>query len=188
MGPAPLEGPLYVLPGDAEEGRVVFVEKSCIECHSVQGVGGRVGPDLAQRGYQWGLTEFAAAMWNKAPDMMQAMRERDIDVPQLGAGEMADLVAYLYSVQYFAESGDPDEGRKVLRTRGCLACHSLAGQGGDTASDLRGNLQMESPAEVIATLWNHSTLMEGEGDRPWPTLTAEDIADIAAFMQTNAED
>ncbi|NIR43339.1 MAG: cytochrome c [Gemmatimonadetes bacterium] len=188
VGPAPLEGPLYVLPGAAEEGRVVFVEKNCIECHSVQGVGGRVGPDLAKRSYQWGLTEFAAAMWNKAPDMMQVMRQRDIDVPQLGAGEMADLVAYLYSVQYFAESGDAEEGRVALRTRGCLACHSLGGRGAGETSDLQGNFQMESSAEVIATLWNHATLMEGEGAEPWPILTAKDIADISAFMQKNAED
>ena len=185
VSPAPLEGPLYVLPGNAEEGRVVFTEKGCVACHSVQGVGGRVGPDLARRGLHWGLTEFAAAMWNKAPAMSAAMKARGIDVPQLGAGEMADIVAYLYAVQYFAESGDPEAGRRLLATRGCLECHSLAGQAGKRAPELsRGSIS--SPAGVIAEMWSHSALMEAEGgaEAPWPTLSAEEIADITAFLQT----
>ena len=57
----PVEGNVYVLPGRAEAGRTVFVEKRCNQCHSVQGVGGRLAPDLAELGRQWGLTEFAAS-------------------------------------------------------------------------------------------------------------------------------
>jgi cytochrome c551/c552 len=187
VSPQPLGGPLYVLPGGAEEGRVIFTEKGCIECHSVQGVGGRVGPDLARRGLHWGLTEFAAAMWNKAPAMTAAMHTRGIDVPHLGAGEMADLVAYLYSVQYFAESGNPEAGRQLLRAKGCLACHSLDGQGGDTATDLFRSSGATSAAEVIAEMWSHSALMEAAGitGESWPRLSAEDLADITAFLQTS---
>ncbi|UCF21550.1 MAG: c-type cytochrome [Gemmatimonadota bacterium] len=187
VSPAPLEGPLYVLPGDPEEGRVLFIEKECIECHSVQAVGGRVGPDLTRRGNQWGLTEFAAAMWNKAPRMVAEMKRRGIHLPALGAGEMADLVAYLYSVQYFAELGDADRGRQLLSTKGCLACHSVAGAGGDTASDLARVSGIGSPAEVISALWNHSTQMEGTDESAWPTFTAQEMADVAAFMQRRVE-
>jgi cytochrome c551/c552 len=187
--PAQLGGPLYVLPGNAEEGRVLFTEKSCVQCHSVQGVGGRAAPDLAERGRQWGLTEFAAAMWNKGPAMAKAMEARGVDVPQLGAGEMADLVAYLYSVQYFAEPGDAESGRELLEAKGCLACHLLDGRGGTTALDLGLRTGMSSPSEVIASLWNHSGHMEAAGSLglPWPTFTAREMADITAFMQTSTE-
>jgi cytochrome c2 len=190
VSPPPLGGPLYVLPGDADAGRLVFTEKSCIECHSVQGVGGRVAPDLARRGLHWGLTEFAAAMWNKAPAMSAAMRARDIDVPQLGSGEMADLVAYLYSVQYFAETGDPEAGRQVLRTKGCLACHALNGGAGTTAPDLGGKTGVGSPAEVVATMWSHSSIMEAAGGAglDWPKLSPDEMADIAAFLQTTSQE
>jgi cytochrome c551/c552 len=183
--PAPLQGPLYVLPGDAEEGRVLFTEKGCIECHSVGGIGGRVGPDLAKRGARWGLTEFAAAMWNKAPRMLAEMKARNIEVPRLGAGEMADLVAYLYSVRYFAEVGEPDRGRELLRAKGCTACHSLAGRGGKAAPDLSKRTGMGSLAAVISTLWNHASHTQMSEGRPvrWPSLTPDEMADIAAFLQ-----
>ena len=189
VSPPPLGGPLYVLPGDSEEGRVIFTEKKCIECHSVQGVGGRVGPDLASRGVHWGLTEFAAAMWNKAPAMTAAMSARGIDVPQLGSGEMADLVAFLYSVQYFAETGDPEAGRQILGRKGCLECHSLGGRGGNTAADLLRATNVSSPAQVIAEMWSHSELMEAAGiaGESWPRLDAEELADIAAFLQTSLQ-
>jgi mono/diheme cytochrome c family protein len=189
ISPPTLAGPLYVLPGDAEQGRIVFTNSSCAECHSVRGAGGRVGPDLARRGVHWDLTQFAAAMWNKAPRMTADMRARGIQVPQIGAGEMADLVAYLYSVQYFADSGDPQAGRSLLRSKGCLTCHSLNGQGGRVAGNLAERSGTGSPAWVISTVWNHSTHMES-GDSLavlWPSISAEEMADIAAFLQAQSQ-
>jgi mono/diheme cytochrome c family protein len=186
ISPPSLAGPLYVLPGDANEGRVTFEEKGCAGCHSVRGVGGREAPDLARREVSWDLTQFAAAMWNKAPGMTAQMRTRGVQVPQLGAGEMADLVAYLYSVRYFAESGDVQVGRRLLRSSGCLTCHSMNGQGANAAGNLAESTGMASSAEVISALWNHAVYTEA-GDSlavPWPVLSAEEMADIAAFLQT----
>ncbi|NIM48576.1 MAG: c-type cytochrome [Gemmatimonadales bacterium] len=186
VSPEPLEGSLYVLPGRAETGRVIFVEKRCNQCHSVLDVGGKVGPDLAARGRKWGLIEFAAAMWNKAPAMLEAMKQRGIWVPRLGATEMADLVAYLYSVEYFADAGDAEMGRQRLSDQRCLSCHSVEGSGGKTASDLSRVTGLESPATVIASLWNHSLLAttdrEGEEIR-WPKLSTAEMADLMAYLQ-----
>lgn len=185
MSPPTLAGPLYVLPGDADRGRLVFTESSCGECHSVRGTGGRAGPDLARRGVDWDLTQFAAAMWNKAPRMTAQMTERGIDVPQIDAAEMADLVAYLYSVQYFAESGDPQAGRQLLYSKQCLGCHSLDGQGEHAGSDLADWRGSVSPAMVMSSMWNHAVYMQF-GDAlgaAWPVMSAEDVANIASFLQ-----
>lgn len=186
IAPEPIQGPVYVLPGRAEAGRVIFVEKRCQECHSVQGVGGRVGPPLAGQGRHWGLTEFAAAMWNKLPAMTDVMEERGITVPRLGGTEMADLVAYLYSIEYFAEFGEPELGEQRLQENGCLDCHSLRGRYGDGAGDLARVDGLESPAALAAALWNHAPLM-GESAltlrREWPELSPEELADLTAFLQ-----
>lgn len=186
ISPPSLARPLYVLPGDVEEGRVAFSGKGCAGCHSVRGTGSRTGPDLARRGVRWNLIEFAAAMWNKGPRMIAEMQSRGIHVPQLDAAEMADIVAYLYSVQYFADSGDAEAGRQLLRSKDCLTCHSLDGQGRSTAGNLAHSTGAASPAEVISTLWNHALYVEA-ADRPaivWPVISAEEMADIAAFFQT----
>ncbi len=190
--PEPLEGRLYVLPGRAAAGRVIFVEKRCNHCHSVQGIGGQLASDLAKKGRHWGLTEFAAAMWNKWPAMGDMLAREKMRVPQLGAVELADLVAYLYAIEYFAEVGDAEMGRQRVTDSGCLACHSLAGKGGNLANDLAGTRRMESPAEVIATLWNHAFLVgRGAADEmgySWPKLGPEEMADLLEYFQTPPEE
>src|SRR4030095_12108225 len=120
--PAPGSTPVYVLPGRSEAGRAVFAEKRCIDCHSVRGQGGHVGPDLAERTRQMSLNDFATAMWNKAPAMLAAMKARAVPVPTVKPEEMADLLAYLYSVRYFAAAGDPRQGLQVATAQGCFAC------------------------------------------------------------------
>ena len=180
------EGPLYVMPGRAEAGRARFVDKGCIQCHRVPGGGGGPGPDLAARGRQWSLIQFAAAMWNKEPTMTSAMRERGISVPQLTAGEMADVVAYLSSLQYFGEAGNPELGERRILAKGCLDCHSWFGRGGPSG-DLGRRDAFESPAEVIAAMWNHILVSPTDpGGRlvTWPTFSPAEMADLAAYLQT----
>jgi mono/diheme cytochrome c family protein len=181
------QGPLHVLPGRADEGRRLVVEKGCIDCHSILGRGGRLGPDLAGGRGRRSMTEFAAAMLNKAPAMRRALRARGLSVPKLSAVQMADLVAYLHSVQYFADSGDPDRGRLLLRDKGCLACHSLNGRGGTNAPDLAAVRGVDSPGGMAASLWNHAPAMYESGiGEVWPTFTPSEMADLGAFLESLA--
>lgn len=190
--PEPLtspDEPLHVLSGRAAEGRRLFVEKRCIQCHGIGGQGGGVGPDLSERGVHRSLIEFAAALWNKAPVMTEAMKARDVPIPQLRGEEMADLVAYLYSVRYFAEPGDPRKGRQRAADKGCLGCHSVFGKGGKTAIDLARVKGLESPTAIIAALWNHSFVTEpaaGTRKPVWPEFRHDEMADLVSFLQTLA--
>ncbi len=178
--------PLHIIPGLAGDGRRVFTEKGCIACHPAGG--GGLGPDLVERGAHRSLLAFAAAMWNKAPSMIQAMKERDISVPQLRPEEMTDLVGYLYSVRYFAQSGDPQRGRRLLRDKGCLGCHSLSGRGAGIAADIAEARSFPTPAAAAATLWNHAPPDEETAGHvaTWPVFTAGEMADLVAFLQSLA--
>jgi mono/diheme cytochrome c family protein len=188
--PAPAEGPIYVLPGRVEAGRLLFSEKHCIECHSVKGQGGQVEPDLARRELQVGLTQFAAAMWNKIPAMMEAMQARQIPIPTLQAQEMADLIAYLQSVQYFAQQGQAQKGRQLVRDKGCLQCHAVSGTVGKEAPAFAQVQGLDSPTRVVSALWNHAFGMErllASRQISWPQLRPEDMADLVAFLQSLGE-
>jgi len=181
----PEEGPLYVLPGRAESGRQLFAEKRCVECHAVGGAGGRVGPDLVERGVRQSPTEFAATIWNKAPAMAAAMQSRGIALPQLTPEQMADIVAYLYSVRYFA-SGSAQQGYAVASQKGCLNCHALRGERGKTASDLTKAKGLDSPPAVLAALWNHTLVTPTVSGKKldWPGFTPHEMADLMAMLQS----
>jgi mono/diheme cytochrome c family protein len=184
---APRGGPIVVLPGRPDEGRRLFAEKRCVSCHSAGGQGGRIGPDLAERGAHKSLTQFAAAMWNKAPAMLDAMKSQAIALPQLRPEEMADIVAYLYSTRYFAQAGNPKNGTALAASKGCLGCHGLHGERGKVASDLAKSRNVESPAGVIAALWNHSVIADPRPERekaPWPEFRSDEMSDLVAFLQS----
>ncbi len=181
----PEEGPLYVLPGRAESGRQLFAEKRCVECHAVGGAGGRVGPDLVERGVRQSPMEFAATIWNKAPAMAAAMQSRGIALPQLTPEQMADIVAYLYSVRYFA-SGRVQPGYAVASQKGCLNCHALRGERGKTASDLAKAKGLDSPPAVLAALWNHTLVTPTVAGKKldWPGFTPQEMADLIAMLES----
>jgi mono/diheme cytochrome c family protein len=174
-----------VVPGTPERGQRLFAEKRCFVCHQVGGRGGTVGPALGRRGHHVSLTEFAALMWNHGPAMWQRMKARGIEVPRLTGQEMADLVAYLYVSHYFDEAGRAGRGRRVVQDKGCLTCHSVRGKGGKIGADFGISTLVGSPAAVVAAMWNHSYYMEAQArkrDVAWPVLTAQELADITAYL------
>ncbi len=178
--------PLHVLPGRAEEGEKLFASKGCVDCHGIKGLGGPVGPALAGRGLYQGLFEFAAAMWNKAPAMMRAMKTRVVPVPQLQPSEMGDIIAYLHSVQYFARPGDPRRGEEIAKTKGCLGCHSVRGKGGKVGPDFERIPGLDQPVTIVSAMWNHASAMERKTrvqTMAWPTLTGDEMAHVMAFLQ-----
>lgn len=184
-GGAP-EGPLYVLPGRPQLGRELFVEKKCVRCHSVSGVGGTLGPDLVALAVRRSPVEFAATIWNKAPAMMAAMETRGITVPQLRPEEMADLVAYLFSVRYFASGGSVPKGWLVASNKGCLQCHGVSGERGKPASDLTRAKGLDSSAAVLAALWNHTVVTPRVAGQKleWPMLKAGEMADLMTLLES----
>ncbi len=171
-------------PGVPERGEKLLSAKQCIVCHSVGGKGGKVGPELGRRQHI-SLTQFAALMWNHGPQMWARMQERGVQVPRLKGQEMADLVAYLYVSHFFDQETTPARGRELLEAKGCLACHPARGQGGKSAADLGSYRAARSSAALVASLWNHPRFLPAERrEVPWPLLTGQELADMAAYLAT----
>jgi cytochrome c551/c552 len=178
------QGPVHVLAGSAESGRMLFGEKGCVQCHPVTDTG--VGPSLVGRGVRRSQVEFAAGLWDKAPAMLAARKPEMGPLPQLSAEEMADLVAYLDATGYFAGAGSPNRGWRVMADKGCLVCHGVYGERGKPASDLTRAKALGSRAAVLASLWNHTTVpapAAGGGRAQWPRIRPQEMADLMALLQ-----
>ena len=81
---------------DSSTGRALFVEKGCVICHSVNGVGGKAGPVLdAQIGASAiDPLDFAARMWRGAPAMIELQSVELGYTVYLTADEIAHLSAF----------------------------------------------------------------------------------------------
>jgi len=181
---------LYVLrymdvAGDPESGRQLLRDKGCIRCHAVRGEGGTAAPDLGRaEALPRTLISMVGLMWNHFPKMSKVMREKGVERPQFSEREMADLIAYLYSVRYFDEPGDISAGAQVFSEKQCDLCHALEGEKkeGPDLSRLRGRF---SPARMAYAMWEHGPQMLDKmrsRNIPWSFFKGREVADLIAYL------
>ncbi|HYW46389.1 MAG TPA: c-type cytochrome [Bryobacteraceae bacterium] len=88
----------FVSPGgDIAEGKRVFSERRCGDCH----FGGAHGaPQLPGQARRYSEVTIISALWQHGPQMLNRMKQAGIGWPQFGnPQELANLIAFLNSVQ-----------------------------------------------------------------------------------------
>lgn len=97
-GHAPVELRLTQPAMNAERGRELFLNKGCVACHAVNGVGGHDASPLDAHTMEMEMNPFdlAAKMWAVAPSMIAAQEEA-LGYQILFTGEeLGDIVAFLH--------------------------------------------------------------------------------------------
>jgi mono/diheme cytochrome c family protein len=174
---------VYIPPGKPKDGEALFTKKRCVECHSVRGHGGSVGPDLGLT-LKGSLLRIAGSMWNHGPKMWAKMAERGIEVPVLKTQEMSDLISYVYFLQFIDPPGDA-RGVVVYKEKSCGTCHALRGVGEKVGPDLATVEKLDTSLEVITGMWNHAATMEEVmvgANVAWPVLQGGEMADLIAYL------
>jgi cytochrome c2 len=174
----PSEGPAFTI-GEPLDGKPVF-ERSCGSCHSL-GSTERGKVDLLRRSRKTSLAGYIAAMWNHAPEM----RRRGGAVPKLAAGEMDDVIGYLFLQQYFYAGGDAARGRRVYEAKGCAGCHEGTRETG--APDLTRTALGYTPISMAASVWGHGPAMAAtltRQGRNWPQMQESEMTDLLAYLNS----
>ena len=109
-----VDSPRIVVPlMDAQRGRQLFVNKGCVVCHAVNGVGGKAAPalDADPSSRDINLADFIARMWLGAPTMI-VLQEMELGYQiELTGQELADLAAFAADAQAqrgFSEADIPE--------------------------------------------------------------------------------
>lgn len=150
-------------------GSELFVSKGCSKCHSsATSLAGQI------RGHT--LTEIAAEMWDHGPRMAAAGAPPAL----FGAGEMRELLSYVWARQFFEDAGDPTRGQRVFVSKRCAGCHETG-----AAPRLTGGQRAYNGPAMIAALWHHGPAMlermKLQGI-PWPQLGAADMSGLIAYL------
>ncbi|MFQ5971151.1 MAG: c-type cytochrome [Alphaproteobacteria bacterium] len=85
-------------PIDSANGRVLFATKGCVLCHSVNGVGGLVGPsfDAARMPPFANPFDLAARMFRGAEAMIE-LQKRNLGYQiELTGQELADIIGFIH--------------------------------------------------------------------------------------------
>lgn len=179
--------PLAADFGDPIRGQSLFVAKGCVSCHAVRGSGGRIGPDLGRTPAKGSFYEVAARMWNHSGLMGEKMKELRIPRASMEEDELADLIAFLYFLNYFDEPGDPQAGKILFTEKRCVECHRLGGEGGAAGPPLDTLPRGISPLRIAQDLWNHGpamiTAMRSRG-LGVPVFNEGEIVDLFAYLRS----
>jgi mono/diheme cytochrome c family protein len=176
-----------VIAGDARRGEQLFQTEQCIQCHSVNGHGGKVAPDLTRRiDRNYTPAVMASLMWNHAPDMWAAMSRQGIQKGQLSQESAADLFAYFVSARYFEQPGDAGRGKQAFAAKHCSECHGISSSPDPAAPPVAKWESLADPVVLAQQMWNHGPQMKEEYAKrklPRPSLTAQELTDILVYLQ-----
>src|SRR5438445_4959603 len=119
---------------DSQRGEQLFQSEGCVQCHSIDGKGGKTAPDLGKRidrNYTPAL--LVSVMWNHAPTMWAAMDRQGIRTAVIDQQGAADLFAYFYAVRFFDKPGDAARGKRLFSSKHCSECHGIYGSKSEDA-------------------------------------------------------
>lgn len=175
------------VPGDAQQGARLFDSLHCVNCHAINGEGGKLGPDLGKRvGRDFTPSRLAGLMWNHAPTMWNAMEKAGIEKPTISNDQAADLFAYFFAARFFDKPGDASRGRQAFVSKGCGGCHNITTPSSIGAKPLTEWDHLSSPIDLAREMWNHASQMNekvSRENRKWPQITAQDLTDILVYVQ-----
>lgn len=114
--------------GNQDKGKDVFKNKGCAICHSINRVGGTVGPDLTQVTLR--RSDERLLEWLRDP----AAILKDTDMPKVpwkDEQEISDLIAYFKTVRkeikkdFLGKVSKKEAGRRLVMEYDCRACHRI---------------------------------------------------------------
>ena len=177
--------------GDAKRGEELFRSEQCIQCHSFQGKGGTLAPDLSKRiDRNYTPSVMASLMWNHAPAMWSAMKQKGIVKSQMTADVAADLFAYFVSARFFEKPGDAARGKQAFTARHCAECHGIANPiagGGPAVAKWES---LADPLVLAGQMWNHGPKMKAafaQRKFAWIPITGQELTDILVYLQNLPE-
>lgn len=150
----------FSLPEPAS-GKAAF-DQNCGSCHA-----GPLALETSLGNTTW--MDIGAGMWNHIMLMRQ--------VPVVSEPDMRAILAYVWELQYRGPQGNPAQGRATFAAKGCSACHDAGAPG-----------KIVTPAGIAAIGWGEGRRMHRDmlTRGAWPQLSAQDVADVTAYMNARA--
>jgi len=174
------------LPEKPLKGRIVFEQKGCATCHSINFNHAQIGPSLGADNSYGRPLSLASTMWNHLPKMLLQINELGIQFPKFSKTEFSELMAYLFYLNYLGEPGNTYQGKNLINKKSCTTCHSIGAEGGSIGPPFDSFQKYNSPVFLAQALWNHGPAMDSELKKAGlsrPTFEKNDLSDLNTYIR-----
>ena len=174
------------LPANPLDGRIVFEKFKCINCHSINGIGGKVGPDFNADNFLSGDYDLITDMWNHSPKMMKMIGQMSTSQEKMSTEDFRKLRYYISFLGYMSKPGSVSLGRVLFARMNCGKCHTV-GKATLGKIDLTKTGYEASPVNLAQTMWNHAAEMHQKQKKSKIRISefkGTDFANLAAYLES----
>lgn len=182
--------PEFMLAGNPTNGKKLFISKKCSKCHATETQKKSIAPNLRENKLNKSATEIASRMLNHDAKMWSIIKASGMEELKFENNELADIISYIYFLNYFDKNGDINKGRELFSQKKCSACHSIKGRGGIVGPELSESKTLKSTLYIAAAMWNHAPNMEKllkEKNIEWPTFFKNEMRDLITYLQASVK-
>ena len=159
-------------------GQKVYKDINCAYCHTINGVGGAVGPDLSNVASQLSKAQITGYLLNPNSMVPNSLHPK----LQFTPDELNGLVAYL---QTLGEAPSYSALAAGLFQQNCSGCHKVNGQGGTLGPDLTSVGTRHDLSFFAPFISNPSSVLTGATMPAFQNKLSQDqINDLAAYLSS----
>ncbi len=174
------------LPQNPLNGRIVFEQKGCIDCHSINGYGGKTAPDFGKQNFFGSDYDLISAMWNHSPQMLKQIGDKNINKQNLSEKDFRSLRYFLNFLRYLSVNGNISNGKILFNKMNCIQCHSV-GKLNTKKISLNKMSVYASPLYLAQVMWNHAAKMQNmqrQSGIKIPVFKGNDFSDLSAYLES----
>src|ERR1035437_3349684 len=174
------------LPKNPLDGRVVFERNNCINCHSINGFGGKTAPDFNSENFLSGDYKLITDMWNHSPKMLKMIDQMNAKQQKMSTEDFRKLRYFIAFLGYISKNGSVSNGKDLFVQMNCVKCHSVGKPvAGKINLDKSGNYS--SSIYLAQVMWNHAAEMHKKqkaSNIKIPVFKGNEFASLAAYLES----
>ncbi len=173
------------LPKNPLDGRIVFEHNGCINCHSINGFGGKTAPNFSAENFLGGDYDLITQMWNHSPKMLKMIEQINTDKQNLSTEDFRKLRYFIYFLGFISNNGSVSKGQELFTQMKCINCHSIG-------KVISGKINLNkigyyaSPIYLAQVMWNHAAQMHKKqkaSNIESPLFKENEFANLAAYLE-----
>ena len=184
--------------GDAGNGKKIFEDKGCANCHSLEdpaATGGDVAPDAAPPVDRWmsmlDPTLWVESLWNHGTEMSARIEQVSGSWPTFTQQEMVDLIEFvetrppLAGNMPYLRMGDWFAGQHDFQNLGCAECHTLGTSAEGRIDLLEAARRQPLLSGLAVEMWNHRQAMAAQAEArgiELPVFDPDQMANVLAYL------